>query len=101
MGNSLVIDLRHFLNEDGSLAEMPRSTLRLLNYFGLIVKVVIGRNKDILTTGIRCRRWPGHRPCLVEIIASIDYERNSVIVWFCPFCGDDGIILGWEGRVWD
>jgi len=34
MGNSLVIDLRHFLNEDGSLAEMPRSTLRLLNYFG-------------------------------------------------------------------
>jgi len=101
MGNSWVIDLRHFLNEDGALAEMPRPVSRLANYFGRIVKAVTSRNKDVLTIGIRCRRRPGHRSCLGEIIAFMDYERNSVIVWSCPICGDNGVISGWEGTVWD
>jgi hypothetical protein len=101
MGNSWVTDLRHFLNEDGSVAEMPRSTLKLANYFGRIVKAVTSRNKDVVATGIRCRRRPGHKSCSGEIIASIDYQQNSVIVWSCPICGDNGTISGWEGTVWD
>jgi hypothetical protein len=23
------------------------------------------------------------------------------MVWFCPMCGDNGIIRGWQGTFWD
>ncbi len=101
MGNSWVVDLRHFLTDDGSLAEMPRPAMRLATYFGRIVRAVTVRDKSSLATGIRCRRRPSQRPCPGEVIAFIDYQNGSAIVWSCPVCGDNGIISGWEGTLWD
>jgi hypothetical protein len=99
MGNAWITDLRHFLNEDGSLANMPNRARTLAEYFGHIVKGVTTRQKDALATGVRCRKRPRQRRCPGEIIAFID--EQEAISWSCPVCEDNGVISGWKGTLWD
>ena len=94
-----ITDLRHFLNEEGSRADMPNRARKISDYFGYIVKAVTTRQGDELGTGVRCRRRPGRKSCPGEIIAFIDEEQ--AICWSCPVCGDNGLISGWEGTIWD
>jgi hypothetical protein len=95
-----ITDLRHFLDEDGSRAEIPQPARILAEYFGRIVKAVTIRKEEFdLDTGIRCRRRPNRRPCPGEIVAFIDEE--GAISWSCPVCDDNGIISGWKGTSWD
>jgi hypothetical protein len=28
-------------------------------------------------------------------------EAPEAIEWYCPVCGDRGVIRGWEGTLWD
>jgi hypothetical protein len=99
MGNAWITDLRHFVNEDGSLATMPNRARALAEYFGRIVKGVTTRQKDALATGVRCRKRPRRRKCPGEIIAFID--EQEAISWSCPVCEDNGVISGWKGTLWD
>jgi len=99
MGNTWITDLRHFLNEEGSLEDMPIPAFKLATYFGKIVKAVTTRKRDTLNTGVRCRRRPGRKACPGEISAFID-ERGA-ISWSCPTCKDNGVISGWRGTMWD
>jgi hypothetical protein len=95
-----ITHLGHFLNEDGSRADMPNRSRTLAEYFGHIVKAVTTRQREAdLDTGIRCRRKPKRNRCPGEIIAFID-ERGS-ISWACPVCEDNGVISGWKGTSWD
>ena len=94
-----ITDLRHFLDEDGSMADMPSRVHPIAGFFASIVKSVTTRQSHVLRTGVRCRRRPKRRPCPGEIIAFID-ERHS-ISWSCPVCKDSGVISGWEGTSWD
>jgi hypothetical protein len=99
MGNAWITDLRHFLNEEGSLEEMPKPAFKLASHLGRIVKAVTTRKRHGLTTGVRCRRRPGYKACPGDIIAFID-EHGS-ISWSCPICKDNGVISGWRGTMWD
>ncbi len=101
MGNTWITDLRHFLNDDGSLVGIPKPALNFANYLGRIVKAVTSRKGNTLATGVMCRRRPGRRPCPGEIIAFIDEKRAYAIVWICPVCRDNGLISGWRGTVWN
>jgi hypothetical protein len=38
MDNTWITDVRHFLKDDGTLADMPKQALKLTNYFGRIIK---------------------------------------------------------------
>ena len=96
---ALITDLRHFLNEDGSRAEMPNPARTCAEYFGRIVKGVTTRQRDALATGVRCRKRYRRSPCPGEIIAFIN-ERDA-ISWSCPVCEDNGVISGWKGTIWD
>ena len=99
MGNAWITDLRHFLKEDGSRADMSIRARRLIDYFGNIVKKVTTRRGNALASGVRCRKRFRHKPCPGEIIAFID-EQNA-ISWSCPVCRDNGVISGWKGTIWD
>ena len=102
MGNTWVTDLRHFLNSDGSILQLPRPAARLANYFGSIEEAVTARkNSDTWLTGIRCCRRPGRRRCEGEIFAFIDKGNSSRIDWHCSVCDDNGIISGWQSTLWD
>jgi hypothetical protein len=35
-----------------------------------------------------------------DIVANVESDE-ATIVWGCPFCGDNGVIRGWEGTMWD
>jgi hypothetical protein len=43
------------------------------------------------------RRTKGH-PC--EGLLNVDV-RKDYIHWVCSDCGDEGIVMGWKGLIWD
>ena len=96
---ALITDLRHFLNQDGTMADMPKPARRFSEYLGSIVKGVTTRRGAELATGVRCRRRIDRRPCPGEIIAYINEQDG--ICWSCPVCEENGIISGWRGTIWD
>ena len=101
MGDTWVTDMRHFLDDSGSLAEMPNQALNLALYFGSIVAWMTSIEDDALQpTNVTCRRSPKRRRCVAEIYASFGEDPGS-ISWFCPLCGDNGVIYGWQGTLWD
>jgi RNA polymerase subunit RPABC4/transcription elongation factor Spt4 len=32
---------------------------------------------------------------------NVQFTEDDRIYWICPTCGDDGIIDGWHGLIWD
>jgi hypothetical protein len=97
----LVADLRHFLDEDGSLPDLPEPALKLALHLGAIVGWVSrSPSRDLRPTNVPCRRRPGRRRCLGEIQARLVPDTGT-IEWTCPFCFDGGTIAGWEGTLWD
>lgn len=101
MGDTWVTDMRHYVDEEGVLAELPSSVLPLALFHGSVMAWVTshepGRGP---TTNVYCRRSPGRRRCRGEIRAVLD-DSSGRIVWECPVCGDHGYIHGWEGTEWD
>ena len=103
MGDTLIADLRHYLEEDGTLARMPKPAELLAKHLCTLVEVVTSRRSDNLDkiTNVPCRRRPGHKPCPGFIIAFIPDDEPTVIRWGCPCCDDNGYIRGWEDSLWD
>ena len=101
MANTWIVNLQHYLNQDGSIGIESSSGRRLAGHFAAIVQEASG---DIDAEGrfpkVRCRRKPGRKQCAGEIESYIDPEDDA-IVWRCPVCGDNGAIGGWAGTLWD
>jgi len=102
MGNTWVTDMRHFLDEEGLLAEaLPARGMNIALFLGSIVGWVTSHPQGTYEwTNVPCRRSPGHKRCLGEIIASLD-SSSEAITWECRMCGDNGIISGWQDTTWD
>lgn len=101
MGNTWITDMRHYLDEAGSLGDMPSRVVSLALYFGSIVAWMTSHSDDtVQPTNVICRRRPGRRPCMGELFASFRDDPFG-IDWSCPFCGDNGFIYGWEETMWD
>ena len=99
MGNTWIVDLRHYLTPTGAIAEMPSRARLLAEYFASIVADATTNPDDPPT--VRCRRRPGHRRCsgiVMSYPAADDLDR---IYWYCPVCDDNGLISGWQNTLWD
>jgi hypothetical protein len=93
--------MRHFLDETGTLPELPNQALNLVLHLGAIVTWMTSQPHDgDQRTNVTCRRSPGRRRCVGEIHASFQGDPFG-ITWFCPLCEDNGLIYGWEGTLWD
>ena len=99
MGNTWIVDLRHYLTPAGAMAEMPSRARLLANYFGRIV-VDATTNLDEEPT-VRCRRHPGHKRCAGIVMSYPSAEEDEAIHWHCPVCHDNGMIRGWQHTLWD
>jgi hypothetical protein len=97
MAHTWIVDLRHFLTPAGTLADAPSRARILGQYWTQIVAQ--GSAFDELPR-LRCRRRPQRRPCagILEIIPDADFDGMH---WGCPVCGDNGVIRGWQGTLWD
>ena len=99
MGNTWIVDLRHYLTPAGAMAQMTSRARILAEYFASIV-VDATTNLDDPPT-VRCRRRPGHRPCSGIVMPYPSADENDDILWHCPVCHDNGIISGWQNTLWD
>jgi hypothetical protein len=92
-----ITHMADFLDERGQLPpELPGPARLLAEYLGrIIASVTSHRSKP----AVRCRRRPGHKACPGEVDAAM--QRDGVIRWMCPACGDNGYIRGWQGTPWD
>jgi hypothetical protein len=99
MGNTWIVDLRHYLTPAGAMAPLPPRARILAEYFASIV-VDATTNIDDAPT-VRCRRRPGHRPCSGIVMSWPTADERDAIHWHCPVCHDNGLISGWQNTLWD
>jgi hypothetical protein len=83
MGNTWIVDLRHYLTPTGAMAPMPSRARLLAEYFASIV-VEATTNLDDPPT-LRCRRRPGHRRCsgiifIIFAVPSLDEDDTILCV---------------------
>ena len=98
---TFVVDLRHWLTEDGAIASMPRPAQRLAEYMGMIVADATGfLSEQCSGEGVKCRCRPVRKPCSGIIETDFEPETDR-IVWWCPECGETGFIDNWKGTLWD
>jgi hypothetical protein len=101
MGDSWITDFSDFLDQDGSIGPESGPGRKMAEYLArIIVDATIPDFSARRPTAVRCRRRPNRRPCLGMIENDLDPETNQ-IVWWCPECGDNGLIDNWEGSLWD
>jgi hypothetical protein len=99
MPNTWIVDLRHYLNPEGAIAQMPSRARLLAEYFATIVVDATTGLDDPPT--VRCRRRPGHRRCSGIVMSYPTADSQDSIYWQCPVCGDNGLIHGWQNTFWD
>jgi hypothetical protein len=100
MSDTSITNLTHYLNDSGELADMPGPAMNLALFFCSIVGWVSSRQVIIHErTNVPCRRTPGRKRCLGEIVAGM--QADGTVSWHCPICGDRGFIYGWEESRWD
>lgn len=93
-----VSDLRHFLDMPD---DAPAPARRMAGHLSRIVEAGTASPAGEPTeSSLRCTRRPARRPCagLIEVVR---LEVPPAIEWWCPVCGDDGVISGWEGSPFD
>jgi hypothetical protein len=96
-----VTDMRHFLTADGEIPDLPNAAMNLTLFLGSIVAwMTTVTQAPPQLTNVPCRKSPGRKRCLGEIMASF-VDEGDVIRWSCPFCGDNGFIHHWQGTPWD
>jgi hypothetical protein len=96
-----VTNITHFLNEDGSLADLPREAADLLDFLGQVVAAAsFSYDLPVATAGEICCADVKGRRCNGFIEVWVD-TGGHYIGWECLECGDEGMISGWEGTVWD
>jgi hypothetical protein len=100
MGDTWVIDMSHFDYPEEDAYKFSKAALKLWAYFGSIVEGTVDRPPLRRTAGIRCRRRPKRVPC-TGVIESELHPNGNELRWWCPVCGDNGLISNWEGTRWD
>ncbi len=99
---ALITDLRHFLDEHGAIPdEITAPALKIALFLGSITGwVTINPTPRFKETNVPCRFSPGRRRCPGRVFARFEVD-GTTIAWECPICGDNGLVHGWEGTMWD
>ncbi|MCL4814795.1 MAG: hypothetical protein KJ061_20105 [Vicinamibacteraceae bacterium] len=97
-----VVDLRHYIGEDGDFADMPDAAFAVALHMSAIVEWVTlaGAGRELTQTNVPCCRRPGRRRCRGPIVANLD-EREDAVVWSCLACHEGGYIHHWQHTLWD
>ena len=101
MGDTWIVDLSVFLDEEGNLMPPGGPGRRVAEHMCAIVAMASWPELVIPASfHVRCRRRPGRKPCTGMIEFDWDPE-NDDIEWWCPVCQDNGRISNWRGTLWD
>lgn len=101
MPDTWITKMSHYDYSDEVEHTLPREATRLATYLGSILYETLHRIPAMPTsTGIQCRRRPGHVRCSGYILSELSEDKQQ-IRWWCEECGDNGYISDWEGTRWD
>ena len=95
-----VIDIGQMLNQAVASPDLLELRDRV-KHFGQIVD-----HATSLAAGIEaelkpiCGKLLAQNPCAGALEVLL-FSEKRLIYWQCPQCGDDGIIIGWKGLIWD
>jgi len=92
-----VMDITHYLDEAGEMAQMPGPARKLASFLTLLIEAAtsasLAQDHD---TRIRCRA----RACRGTIRTSL-VPGQEEIAWHCPACGHHGVIRNWQNTKWN
>jgi hypothetical protein len=95
-----VIDIRHLLDSTLSGPAIPRLRLKVKKLGEIITyatSIESGIPVDYRPT---CWRRPGRKACKGQLDVGLMPEGDQ-IRWRCPECGDEGLLTGFSGLIWD
>jgi hypothetical protein len=95
-----VIDIRHWLDETQTQAAIPRLRLKVNKLSEIITYATSIAAGLSVESPPRCWRRPGRKPCKGQLKIEMNTETEQ-IHWICPECGDEGVVSGWAGLIWD
>ena len=95
-----VINIQHWLDETMSVPAVPQLRLKVKK-ISEIITYATSVAAGIPTESIPiCWRRPKRRPCKGKLDIDLDHTSGH-ISWRCEVCGDEGVVSGWEGLIWD
>jgi len=95
-----VINILHWLDESRTGPAVPRLKGKV-DKITEIITYVTSQVSEIPTDSLpRCWRRPGRKTCngVLDIFLN---PMTDEIFWHCNRCGDEGVISGWRGLIWD
>jgi len=97
----MITNIKHFLEEDGTVPELPKEAKELVNFLSVIIESASSNYAVPLSfAATNCRCIIDGKSCTGEIEVWV-YPEDNRIGWECLECGDEGIISEWEGTLWD
>jgi hypothetical protein len=95
-----VIDIRHWLGENLLDAGLPQLKFKVKKLGEIITYATAIEDGIFVDVRPRCWRKPQRKPCAGELEIILNPETKQ-IHWLCTACGDEGVVSGWEGLIWD
>lgn len=95
-----VIDIRHWLNETlfgPGVPQLRRKVQKLTEIITYATSIEAGISIDSPPV---CWRRPKRMACKGVLAVELDTDTDQ-IYWECTECGDDGVVTGWRGLIWD
>jgi len=93
------IDIRHWLNDACDGPAIPRLKLKVAKMQEIIMYATSKLTGLKTSAAPRCWRRPQRKLCAGILEAQV--VGHDEIRWFCPVCGDEGVMRGWNGLIWD
>jgi len=95
-----VIDIRHWLDETQTQAAIPRLRSKIKKLSEIILYATSLEVGLSIQSAPLCWRRPKRKPCQGHLVIALDPDIDE-IRWTCPACGDEGVVSGWAGLIWD
>ena len=95
-----VINIQHWLDETKSGPAVPQLSLKVKKLSEIITyatSIAVGIQTESIP---KCWRRPKRKHCEGELDIDLD-QADRHIHWRCVKCGDEGVVSGWEGLIWD
>jgi hypothetical protein len=95
-----VINIQHWLDETKTGPGLPQLRLKV-EKLGEIISYATAIEAGLsFAVQPLCWRKPKRKHCLGELEISLNPDTEQ-IHWLCPKCGDEGVVTGWRGLIWD
>ena len=98
---TMITNIRHFLDEEGDVPDLPKEALDLVAYLTSIIEAATMEDEcSPELDEVKCRQIVNAKRCPGDVDVIL-LPESTEIEWQCAVCGEDGVISGWEGTKWD